>query len=107
MSDISSLLAIHKPRIVVDEDGGKLLYNLAGHASFFSVGGIICGRDVLSPQDDMVGSPLNESCDESGMPFFVAGPFHLKSRALTIFTDRQSFMTTPMFIILIYCSRFI
>ena len=28
VSDISSLLAIHKPRIVVDEDGGKLLLSL-------------------------------------------------------------------------------
>ena len=41
MSDISSLLAIHKPRIVVDKDGGEHLLRLSCGEScltFFSGG---------------------------------------------------------------------
>ena len=41
VSDISSLLAMHKPRIVVDEGGGKLLLSLpcGGSCLIFLSGG--------------------------------------------------------------------
>ena len=70
VSDVSSLLATHKPHIVVDEDGGKLLYHLGDRASSFSVGCIIYG------EDDAIGSPLNQSRDKNCTSSFVTNLSH-------------------------------
>ena len=50
-SDISSLLARHKPRIVVDEDGGELLLSLSfvGSCLIFLSGGDRLWRDAHVP----------------------------------------------------------
>ena len=70
-SDISSLLAKYKPRIVVDEDGGELLGLLfAWPCLIFSVAGIVCGEILLS-QAAVMGPLLNESRDKNCMLSFL------------------------------------
>ena len=73
VSDILSLLAIYKPCIVVDEDGGELplSFPLGDHGSFSSVGGIVRGEGALSTQAATMDSPLIEAGNGHGTPFFV------------------------------------
>ena len=71
--DVSYLLKTHKPRILVDEDGGEVPPSLTvrGSLLIFLVGWIVCGEDALSPQAAAMVSPPNESRDVGGTPLFV------------------------------------
>jgi hypothetical protein len=50
------------------------LLDLVNYASFFLVGGIVCGEDALSSRGATMGSLPIESRDENGTPFFVTCP---------------------------------
>lgn len=82
-SSVSYLLKTHKPRIVVDKDGGELLLSFIVWWTIphlFLVGSIICRKDTPSPLTTTMYSQSNESRGENGMLFLVTCRPLLKER---------------------------
>lgn len=103
VSDISPLLAIHKPRIVVDKDGGELLSALLfGGMCLISLSGGDClsGCYTLTPACHC-GFTTQCALRWERYARFCCSPLSLKRGALTVFTNRQFFVTMLMVVTLI------
>ena len=73
--DVSYLLKTHKPRIVVDEDGGEVQPdNSASHSSCYLVGEINFGASPLSSRAASRDSPPKELQDEKGLSLICSCP---------------------------------
>ena len=102
-NDVSSLLVIHKPDIIVDGDGGELLLRLSflDHASRFSVARIVCGEDALLSQTATVSLPQNEFRDENGTPSLSLTFLTTTVGSADYFYLPSILVTMPMVIVLV------